>query len=115
MRLKKRAEFLAAAKGRRCSRATLTMQCRRRDGDESGPRFGYTVTKKTGCSVERNRMRRRFREAVRKVAPEHAAAGHDYVLIARRPALEAPFASIVADIVACLQRFGGSHGPAKAT
>lgn len=115
MRMKRRADFLAAAKGRRCSRATLTMQCRRRETDGGAPRFGFTVTKKTGCSVERNRMRRRFREAVRKVAPGLARDGHDYVLIARRAALEAPFSTIEADIVACLERFGGAGMPARAT
>lgn len=105
MRLKKRADFLAAAKGGRCARATMVLQCRRRT-DDGAARFGFTVTKKTGGSVERSRMRRRLKEAVRMLSPQLARAGHDYVVIARRAALEARFSRILGDLEACLHQFG---------
>ena len=49
----------------------------------SCPRFGFTVTRKIGNAVVRNRIRRRFKEALRLLAPGIIAPGHDYVVIAR--------------------------------
>ena len=51
------------------------------------PRFGFTITQQVGKAVERNRIRRRLKAAVRDVGPDHARREFDYVLIARRPAL----------------------------
>lgn len=95
--LKKRAEFLAAAKGARAHRPNLSLQ-RRDRGDTSPPRVGYTVTKKEGGSVERNRIRRRLREAARLVVPGLGAPGADYVIIGRRAALDSPFQTLVQDL-----------------
>ncbi|SHG93506.1 ribonuclease P protein component [Kaistia soli DSM 19436] len=100
-RLKKRAEFLAAAGGARASRRGFLLQKRDRDS-EAGPRFGFTVTKKMGNSPERNRIRRRLREAVRLVAAPHASARSDYVLIGRRAALSQPFEDLVRDLISGL-------------
>ena len=66
--------------------------------DGSPPRFGFTVTKKTGNSVERNRIRRRLREAVRLHAAELAKTGMDYVLVGRRDALTLSFSDLVTDL-----------------
>lgn len=106
-RLLRRADFLAMRGQKRVHASAFVLQFRQRDADEAGgraARFGLTVTKKTGNAVERNRMRRRLREAVRHVAPGHAGAGFDYVLVARRTALEEGFASIVAQLAEGLDR-----------
>ncbi|MBZ9938617.1 ribonuclease P protein component [Mesorhizobium sp. BR1-1-16] len=103
-RLKKRAEFLAAAGGARASRRGFLLQKRDRDG-EVGPRFGFTVTKKMGNSPERNRIRRRLREAVRLAAAPHASLRADYVLIGRRAALSQPFEDLVRDLISGLASF----------
>ncbi len=50
-------------------------------------RFGFTVTKKTGNAPERNRIRRRLREAVRRAGEGLEGIGGDFVLIGRREAL----------------------------
>lgn len=63
-----------------------------------GPRFGFTVTKKLGNAVVRNRIRRRLKAAVTAVAPDLAVDGHDYVLVARKAALDRPFTDILADL-----------------
>ena len=92
-RLKKRAEFLAVAGGPRVSRRGFVLQKRdRRDVEGTLTRFGFTVTKKMGNSPERNRIRRRLREAVRLSFAENARAATDYVLVGRRAALERPAA-----------------------
>lgn len=58
-------------------------------------RTGYTVSKKVSKkAVTRNRIKRRLREAVREVMPEHGHAGHDYIIIARRAAETAEFTEL---------------------
>ncbi len=103
-RLKQRADFLAAAAtGRKAASAAFVLQARERiDG---GPvRFGFTVSKKVGNAVERNRVRRRLREMVRLSPAERMRAGHDYVLIGRRSALRVPFERMAQDFEGALRR-----------
>jgi ribonuclease P protein component len=108
-RLKKRRDFLAAAKGTKAARSAFVLEARRR-GDDELPRFGFTVSKRTSVkAVERNRIRRRLKEAVRHVAPGRAQAGFDYVLVGRRKALTESFAAIEADLAAALARAGDRH------
>src|SRR5262249_14412088 len=102
-RLKQRADFVAAAAGVKVPAAAFILQARRRD-DSAPPRFGFTASKKVGNAVERNRVRRRLREMVRLSAALPCSAGHDYVLIGRRAALDAPFARMVADFTGALRR-----------
>ena len=60
-------------------------------------RVGFTVSKKVGNAVERNRVRRRLREVVRLAPPAPMRPGHDYVLIGRRAALDLPFERLIED------------------
>ena len=82
-RLKRRAEFLrVAAKGRKAAMPGLVLQALQRD-DDAPARLGFTVTKKVGNAVIRNRTRRRLKEAARLVLREQPVAGADLVLIGR--------------------------------
>src|SRR5580704_2445024 len=82
-RLRRRADFLAAAAGYKVPTRSFVLQARKRTDD--GPaRIGFTVSKKVGTAVERNRVRRRLREIVRLSAAREMCPGHDYVLIGRR-------------------------------
>ena len=102
-RLRQRADFLAAATGAKAPTPTFVLQMQRRR--EDGPvRVGFTVTKKVGGAVERNRIRRRLREIVRLSPPSCMRAGHDYVLIGRRAALSAPFERIKEEFDRALRR-----------
>lgn len=102
LRLKKRRDFLAAGRGGRRHGRSFVLQVAAR-GDEAPPRFGLTVSKKTApLAVHRNRIRRRMREALRIGAALSAAAGHDYVLVARTEALDAPFTALREEIAAAL-------------
>ncbi|MBX6327232.1 MAG: ribonuclease P protein component [Pseudolabrys sp.] len=108
-RLTQRADFLAAADGVKISAEAFLLQMRKRDDD--GPaRVGYTVSKKVGTAVERNRVRRRLREVVRLVGTDRTRAGHDYVLIGRRAALSLPFASLRRDFENALRRVHERRG-----
>ena len=102
-RLRQRADYLAAAKGVRAPAAAFTLQARLR-GDTYPARVGFTVSKKVGHAVERNRVRRRLKEMVRLAAGERMQAGYDYVLVGRREALTLPFVRLAADLASALRR-----------
>lgn len=82
-RLKKRPDFLRAAKAPNLSRGAVFMQMRARHDDDPLIRVGFTATKKIGGSVQRNRAKRRLREAARLLLPLHGRPSCDYVFIAR--------------------------------
>ena len=103
--LKRRREFLAAAKGEKAATPTVVLQARRRaPGEETPARLGFTATKKLGNAVERNHIKRRLRAAARLVAEEHARPGCDYVLIGRVATGEARFSKLVSDLTGAFKR-----------
>lgn len=104
-RLKRRADFLAVAKGVRIHRTTMTLQAASRSGpviEGARPRVGFTVTKKIGNAVVRNRIKRRFRAASDGLEAEFAT-GTDYVIVARRDALDAPFDALTGELAGALR------------
>jgi ribonuclease P protein component len=117
--LKRRSEFLRTRKGARAATPWFVLEAKRREEDAKaaaeGPRFGFTVSKAVGKAVERNRIKRRLKAAVRDVVCEHARLDFDYVLIARRAALDVRFAALVADLAKALKRAHAAPGkPGKA-
>jgi ribonuclease P protein component len=154
-RLTKRRDFLAAATGRRFHTERMTVQGRLRD-DAEGMRIGFTLTKRVGNAVERNRIKRRLRAAVRQLGsvtaadpagdarrkdadgfaaaispsqagvsgqlttpdieasrPSWPALAADIVVIGRRPAIDAPFDALVADLARALPKVTKPGEPAK--
>jgi ribonuclease P protein component len=69
----------------------------RGDGDPA-IRVGYTVTKKIGGAVVRNRMKRRFRALARAILPELGVSGADYVLIGRAGGIERDYATLADEL-----------------
>jgi ribonuclease P protein component len=107
--LKTRAEFLAVRGGARFSSPAFVLETKpraARSGEDSapGPRFGFTITKKIGNAVTRNRIRRRLKAAIAPLSATLAAPANDYVVIARKPAFDIPFASLQKDLERALQR-----------
>ena len=102
-RLRQRADFLAVANGARANSAAFVVQGRLRD--DAGPiRVGFTVTKKNGTATERNRIRRRLRELVKRLDVIPMRPHHDYVLVGRRGALHRDFATMLDDLRQALLR-----------
>jgi ribonuclease P protein component len=123
--LKKRREFLAAARSRKWATASMLVQARQRRPDEltaESPnglaketetcfRVGYTCSKKVGGAVVRNRAKRRLRAAAADALPRLGRAGWDYVLIGKsEKTIARPFTALVADLEAALDRL---HAPPK--
>jgi ribonuclease P protein component len=108
--LKTRAEFQRVQKGRKWVAPAFILQGIARPADEGdGPRFGFTVSSKSvakesagqkrrGKAVERNRARRRLKEAARLTFVANAKPGFDYVIIGRASALTRNFADLLADM-----------------
>ncbi len=114
-RLRRREDFVRATKkGARVSSSLFTIQMVPRESPDAAtasPRFGLTVSRKVAGAVGRNRIRRRLRAALRNgPAPQDpgpaltgasglgARPGQDYVIVARRAALNASFAEILAQM-----------------
>ena len=105
--LKKRSDFLQAARADRLSMPGFNIQARKRSNDECcmGTRVGYTCSKKVGHAVDRNRAKRRLREIARLVLTQFGRPDWDYVLIGRRQTTaNRRFDLMCADLKSALQK-----------
>lgn len=103
-RLKKRREFTFARDGITERRKSVVIQARARVGDEPGTHVGegFTATKKIGGAVQRNRAKRRLREASRRLLARYGRPGWDYVFIAREATLEVGWSRLLDDMESAL-------------
>ena len=102
-RLKQRKDFLAVARGASRAAPGVVVQMLKR-GDDGPPRVGFTVTRKLGGAVTRNRIRRRLKEAVRLGLAGCMRQGRDYVFIGRPEAAARPFRLLQQDLVDAVSR-----------
>ena len=107
-RIQKRADFLACAKGPHCARGAVLVQARARD-ENPLVRAGFTATKRIGGAVERNRAKRRLREAARLILPDLAHPGFDYVFIARGGVTTRPWPRLLDDMKSALLRLAADR------
>ena len=77
---------------------------RARGDDDAAMRVGFTVTKKIGNAVVRNRMKRRLRALVREFLPDAGIAGADHVLIGRQGGLVRDYAALREDLRSALAK-----------
>jgi len=113
LRIKRRPEFLRVAGTRKKWAAPgLILQVRshpavgkpaRADGFL---RVGFTVSKKVGNAVNRNRAKRRLRALAQEILPTQAQVGYDLVLIGRRATINRPYAKLVDDLLKALDKMG---------
>ena len=101
-RLRKRPDFLAAARAPSCARGAVVVQARPREDATPLIRIGFTATRKIGGAVVRNRAKRRLREAARRLVPEFSRPGTDYVFIARGGVTTRPWARLLDDMKSAL-------------
>ncbi len=110
LRLQRRPQFLKVAGTRQKWVAPgLILQIRRRPKDDTevvpngAIRLGFTVSKKVGNAVQRNRARRRLRAAASEVFAQHAAKDCDFVVIGRAATLGRSYDRLVGDLQASLK------------
>lgn len=110
-RLKRRQDFVAAARASYAAMPGMVVQAR--DRKDAGPaRVGFTATKKLGNAVVRNRAKRRLREIARLTLEGQAKPGYDYVLIGRAPTGGRGFAELARDLTSALKRLHRTPHPA---
>jgi ribonuclease P protein component len=102
--ISKRADFLAANGGRRAATPGFVLLVRDRNDGDSSMRVGFTVTKKIGGAVVRNRMKRRFRALAREIVPMNGFAGADHVMIGRAAGVERDFALLQSELERALDK-----------
>ena len=107
-RITKRPDFLACAQAAHCARGAVLIQARPRD-DQPIVRAGFTATKRIGGAVERNRAKRRLREAARLLLPDLASPGFDYVFVARGGVTTRPWPRLLDDVKSALIRLAADR------
>ncbi|MBT3532333.1 MAG: ribonuclease P protein component [Rhodospirillaceae bacterium] len=116
LRLKRRRDFLHLARtGRKWAAPGLVLQAKLRpEGretikgtDTASVRIGFTVSRKVGNAVIRNRARRRLKAAAENIFPAHGMPGFDYVVIGRAATPKRPWAALQDDMVTALKKVGG--------
>ena len=113
--MKKRSDFLAAARARSCAKGAVVMQARDRADGSPTVRIGFTATRKVGGAVVRNRAKRRMRAAAQAVLPQLAQPGYDYVMIARGGAPTRAWPRLLDDVkTALISLAAESDSPSRA-
>jgi ribonuclease P protein component len=102
--IRKRADFLAANGGLRTTTPGFILLVRDRKDADPGMRVGFTVTKKIGGAVVRNRMKRRFRALAREIVSASGFAGADHVMIGRANGIERDFGLLRIELAGALDR-----------
>lgn len=102
--IRKRRDFLAANRGKRAPMPGFVLLVRDRADGDPAMRVGFTVTKKIGNAVVRNRMKRRLRALSRELLPASGVRGADHILIGREGGIERDYGELRAELTKALAK-----------
>ena len=98
--LKQNSDFrLVYTRGRSAVSPRVVLYCRK--NRRLGNRVGFTVSRKLGNAVTRNRVRRRLREIMR-LHDGDLRRGYDLILVARTRAVNTDYQKLESDVLRCL-------------
>ncbi|MEO7564469.1 MAG: ribonuclease P protein component [Sphingomicrobium sp.] len=106
--IRKRSDFLAANTGKRTTTPGFILLIREREDNDPAMRVGFTVTKKIGGAVVRNRMKRRMRALARELVPAKGICGADHVMIGRSRGIERDYQDMRGELSSALDRLSAS-------
>tara|TARA_Y100000590_G_scaffold364139_1_gene422302 strand:- start:58612 stop:58932 length:321 start_codon:yes stop_codon:yes gene_type:complete len=96
--LKKRSDFIYVSRGQKIvTPSFILLKNQNRDELCKKPTFGFTVTKKIGTAVVRNRVKRRLKEAIRQIE-SRVEKDNSYVIIARKKITDYPYSNLLTDL-----------------
>jgi ribonuclease P protein component len=102
--IRKRADFVAANGGKRASTPGFLLLVRDREDADATMRVGFTVTRKIGGAVVRNRIQRRVRALAREIIATTGLCGADHVMIARAKGVEREFSLLRSELAGALDK-----------
>jgi ribonuclease P protein component len=97
---------VAANSGLRATTTGFILLVRDRKDSDPAMRVGFTVTKKIGGAVVRNRMKRRFRALARELVSANGRPGADHVMIGRAKGIERDFSLLRSELADALSLLG---------
>ena len=100
--IKKRVDFLKVSKSgkKKFTKGFILQEYKRSmDSEKDTIRIGFTITKKIGCSVIRNKIKRRFRAIIREIFTKYLKKNYDYVIIANKKSLIMDYKELKSDVI----------------
>ena len=102
--IKKRIDFVKVSKkGRKKFTQGFLLQKYKRNFSskerKNTTRVGFTVTKKIGNAVVRNKIKRRFRAIIKEVLNNYLKKNYDYVIIANKKSIVMDYKELKSDII----------------
>lgn len=115
--LKNRSEFQSVRSGKRFVCENFILQAKMSNKQTTQPRVGYTITKKTGNSVVRSRIRRRLKHALvqslDQTSKDKVQHLGDMVLVAKRGVLTTSYSSLVEQLTKGIDRLASKGNKAR--
>ena len=102
--IKKRIDFLKVSKkGKKIFTKGFILQKYKRNIDDkienNVARIGYTITKKIGNAVIRNKIKRRFRAIIKEILNNYLKKNYDYIIIANKKSISMDYKELKQDLI----------------